>query len=94
MPQKLQQLKMYQYTILLEPNREGGYTVTVPALPGCITEGDTFEAAITMARDVIQGYLISLIKHHEPIPTEEAPLITTSIEIKLPDKSKKILQIA
>lgn len=84
MPQKLKQLKIYQYTVLLEPDRAGGYTVTVPALPGCITEGDTFEEAIAMARDAIKGYIASLIKHHEPVPMEEAPVITTSIEIKLP----------
>ena len=51
------------YTVILEPADEGGYTVTVPALPGCITEGETFEEAIAMARDAIQGYIESLAKH-------------------------------
>ena len=35
-----------KYTIILEPQEEGGYTVTVPALPGCISEGDAKEEAI------------------------------------------------
>lgn len=62
---------MRQYTILLTPDpEEGGYTVTVPALPGCVTEGDTLEEAITMARDAIAGYIASLEKHGEPIPEE------------------------
>ena len=42
------------------PAPEGGYTVEVPTLPGCITEGDTFEEAERNARDAIQLYLASL----------------------------------
>jgi predicted RNase H-like HicB family nuclease len=45
-----------EYTIILDPDEEeGGYTVTVPALPGCVTQGDTLEEAIAMARDAIQA---------------------------------------
>lgn len=72
-----------RYTVILEPAEEGGYTVTIPALPGCITEGDTFEQAIAMARDAIGGYIQSMIKHGEPISYENAPPITTAIEIEL-----------
>ena len=61
----------YSYTIILEPDdEEGGYAVTVPALPGCVTQGDTLEEAIAMARDAIQAYLESLIKDGEPVPVE------------------------
>ena len=43
-------MAMYRYTIVLEPDEEeGGYTVTVPALPGCITQGDTVEKCIERA---------------------------------------------
>ncbi len=50
-----------QYTIVLEPDtEEGGYTVTVPALPGCITQGDTVEQGIERAREAIAGYIESL----------------------------------
>jgi predicted RNase H-like HicB family nuclease len=60
-----------QYTIILDPDEEeGGYTVTVPALPGCITQGETLEEAIAMARDAIQGYLEALVKDGQPIPEE------------------------
>jgi predicted RNase H-like HicB family nuclease len=49
---------MARYAILLTPDLEsGGYTVTVPALPGCITHGDTVEEALEMARDAIACYL-------------------------------------
>ena len=39
------------------PEPEGGYTVTVPALPGCLTYGETFEEALTLIDDAIAGWL-------------------------------------
>ncbi len=61
----------YKYTIILHPDtEEGGYTVTVPTLPGCITEGDTLEEAIAMAKDAIQLYIESLLVDGEPVPEE------------------------
>ncbi len=70
---------MRRYTIILQPDpNDGGYSVTVPALPGCVTEGDTLENAIAMAREAITGYLESLTKHGEPIPEEaEHPQLLT-----------------
>lgn len=47
-----------RFKVILEWNEEdGGYTVTVPALPGCITEGDTLEEALKNVREAIIGYL-------------------------------------
>jgi predicted RNase H-like HicB family nuclease len=43
--------------IILEPSDEGGYTVYVPALPGCISEGDTLEEAMANIREAIELYL-------------------------------------
>jgi len=43
--------------VVLEPSEEGGYTVTVPALPGCISEGDTKEEALRNIREAIELYL-------------------------------------
>jgi len=43
--------------IILEPSEEGGFTVTVPALPGCISEGETREEALKNIREVIELYL-------------------------------------
>ena len=62
----------YNFTVLLEPAEEGGYVVTCPALPGLVTEGDTLEEARTMAADAIRGYLESLRKDGQPIPTDIA----------------------
>jgi len=48
---------MMQYAVLLEECEEGGYTVTCPALPGCISEGDTYQEALDNITDAIQLYL-------------------------------------
>jgi predicted RNase H-like HicB family nuclease len=63
--------KEYSYTVVLEPAEEGGYTVTCPALPGLVTEGDTLVEARVMAADAIRCYLESLKKDEMPIPVEE-----------------------
>ncbi len=49
--------------VILEPSEEGGYTVSVPSLPGCISEGDTIEEALTNIQEAIELYL-------EPIEDE------------------------
>lgn len=48
----------FTYTVLLEPDTEsGGFSVSVPALPGCLTQGDTIDEALDMAREAIALYL-------------------------------------
>lgn len=59
------------YRILLRQEPEGGYTVTVPTLPGCVTYGVDITEAIAMAREAIELYIESLVAHGEEIPTEE-----------------------
>ena len=69
------------YRVLLKREPEGGYTVTVPSLPGCVTYGDTIEEAVEMAREAIELYLESLREDGEEIPTEEdAPEYALSVE--------------
>ena len=63
--------RSYEYTIFLEPDADGdGFTVTVPALPGCITEGDTRDEAIENAKEAILLYIESLEADGEPIPDD------------------------
>jgi predicted RNase H-like HicB family nuclease len=57
-------VKKISYRILLRPEPEGGYTVIVPSLPGCITYGKTLEEARKMALDAIKAYLESIKKHN------------------------------
>lgn len=60
----------FRYTVLLDRNEDGGYTVTVPALPGCVTEGDTIAESLENAREAIECYLESLSLHNEPFPRD------------------------
>ncbi len=66
-----------RYTIYLHPEPEGGFTVIVPALPGCITWGKTLDEARFLAKDAIQAYLESLRKHGEAIPSDDEGLVTS-----------------
>jgi len=65
---------MPSYRILLRKEPEGGYTVTVPSLPGCVTYGDTVEETIEMVKEGIELYIESLKEHCEEIPSEEETL--------------------
>jgi len=67
----------YKYNIILRPEKEGGFTVLVPALPGCITYGETLSAAKRMAEDAIFGYLASMRKHGELIPSDDNTFVSS-----------------
>jgi len=73
--------KTLHYNLIFRPEREGGFTVLVPSLPGCITYGKNLEEAKEMARDAIKGYIYSLKKHKESIPSDVDNFVTT-IDIK------------
>lgn len=62
--------RVRSYTAVFEPQRGGGYTVTVPALPGCVSEGETLAEARTMAADAIRAYCESLILDGVPLPKD------------------------
>ena len=65
----------YTYTVILRRDAEGQYTVFVPALPGCLTEGADLGEAVSMAKDAIACYVGSLLKEGLPVP-EDASTIT------------------
>ena len=60
-----------KFRVILESNESGGCTVTVPLLPGCISEGDTREEALLNITEAIELYIESLQIDGEPIPREE-----------------------
>ena len=51
-----------KFNVLLQESEDGGYTVSVPALDGCFSEGDTYDEALSNAREAIQCYLEGLEK--------------------------------
>ena len=61
------------YTVVLEPQEDGGFTVLVPALPEVVTEGDSEEEALAMARDAIELVLAHRRAEGLPIPADAAP---------------------
>lgn len=64
----------HTYTVVLRREPEGCYTVIVPALPGCLTEGDDVPEALAAAREAIECYLESLVIDEEPIPDDPQTL--------------------
>jgi len=58
------------YTVVLMRENDGGYSVSVPALKGCHTQGDDLPEALETAKEAIQCHLESLEKHGEPIPRD------------------------
>lgn len=76
--------KIYKYVAVFEEDKErGGYTVTIPALPGCISEGDTFEKALANIKEAAELYLEVMKSEKEEIPCETNPILVTPIEIKV-----------
>ena len=69
----------YAYTVLLDPDPDSGtYTVTVPALPGIVTQGSSVDDAIVQAREAIQVHIEGLLADGQPIPEErERPQVVT-----------------
>ena len=65
-----------RYTVLLTSEPDGSaYNVTVPALPGCFTYGETIEEAIEMAKDAIAGFVAALADRGEPVPEDKGDLV-------------------
>ena len=84
-------MPQYHYTAVFEPVEEGGFTVTVPALPGLVTEGDTFEKAHAMVIDAIRGYLEALNKSGEEIPLEHGEPITQRVAVNVATVPRAII---
>ncbi|WP_414561729.1 MULTISPECIES: type II toxin-antitoxin system HicB family antitoxin [unclassified Anabaena] len=73
--------QVYNYTVLLEKEADGGYHAFCPVLKGCHSQGDTFEAAIENITEAIELYLESLMADHQPIPKEDLIVKPLSILI-------------
>ena len=74
--------RTYSYQVNLIPDDEGGYTVLVPLLPGCVSHGRTVEDATKNAREAIELHLENLIAHKLPIPNEdEGPVFTAMVHV-------------
>ena len=71
-----------RYTVLLEPKPdEGGFTVTVSELPGCITQGETVDEALAMAQEAIALHVEGLAEDGLPVPIERVPSQLATVEV-------------
>jgi predicted RNase H-like HicB family nuclease len=57
--------KVYRYTAVFEPEKEGGYSVSIPILPGCFSQGETFEEATKNIREAAELYLSVVKPRHQ-----------------------------
>lgn len=73
----------YTYTIVLTPE-DGAFSVTVPALPGCVTFGVTVEDAIEMAKDAISLWIEDMADRGEAIPVEREPTRMAIVTVGAP----------
>jgi antitoxin HicB len=64
----------YRYSVIYEPQHEGGYQVVFPAIPEIVTHGDTLDEARKMAADALRCHLEGLAKDGEAFPVEPGPL--------------------
>ena len=60
-----------RYTVVLEQEPDGGYVASVPALPGCVSQGDTREEALANIREAADLYIEDCIAAGDPVPTEK-----------------------
>jgi len=72
---------MAKFLVYLEPLEEGGFMATVPALPGCVTWGDSKEQTLSRVAEAIQGYIVSLQKHGEEVPSGAEQAAIESVEV-------------
>jgi len=68
-----------KFLVVLENDEDGFVVAECPSLPGCLSQGKTREEALTNIKDAIEGYLTSLRKHGDPLPSPEI----TEVEVKV-----------
>jgi predicted RNase H-like HicB family nuclease len=57
--------------VLIHEAEEGGYWAEVPALPGCVSEGDTWDEVLANIREAVEGWLLVEADKHPPLPAKE-----------------------
>jgi predicted RNase H-like HicB family nuclease len=71
-------MRPMKFTVLLTPDAEdGGYVAECPAIPGCVSEGDTVEEALANIKEAIEGCLESLAAHQQPLPHDSGVIVAT-----------------
>lgn len=75
--------KIRMYTVIFEQAEEGGFIASVPILPGCVSQGETFEEARINIKDAIEGYVAVLKEDGDEIPTESPERIAATVAVPM-----------
>jgi len=68
------------YKVIFEPEKDGGFSVYVPDLPGCASQGETEEEALANIREAIEGYIEGLKADGLPVPEPQTMIKTVEIQ--------------
>ena len=71
------------FKVIFEEEPEGGFSVFVPSLPGCASQGETMDEAIENIKEAIALYIESLKEDHLPIPQTDFQVIVRDIEVSV-----------
>ncbi|HEX7319781.1 MAG TPA: type II toxin-antitoxin system HicB family antitoxin [bacterium] len=74
-------VRIYNFTVIFEKEEDGGYHVFCPVLPGCHSQGETYDEATKNIKEAVKLYLKSLKAHHEPIPDEDITINPIKITV-------------
>lgn len=74
-------LRTLSYNVVLEPSKDGGYSVYVPSLPGCVSEGDLHQEALDSIRETIRGWLPVAQEFGDEIPASD--ILTEAVGVSL-----------
>ena len=72
--------KSRHFHIRFHRAEEGGYVVTIPEMPGCVTEADTFEEGLEMIKDALEGLLEVAVEDGDPIPEQFQEVVTELVK--------------
>ena len=74
-------MKEYNYMIIFEKEEDGGYHAFCPSLPGCHTQGDTYEEAVENIKDAVKLYIESIKANGEEIPAEDITIKSLKVAV-------------
>ncbi len=67
--------KKRQFHIRFQKAEEGGYIVSIPEMPGCVTQAETFEEGLAMVTDALQGLIQVAVEHGDDVPEQLRDLV-------------------
>ncbi len=71
----------YKYKVVIEPQSEGVYTTYVPKLPGCVSEGETYDETLNNIKEALQLYLEVAKERNHPIMKDDISIVDMSISL-------------